>query len=1185
MSPSEQPDLVTATRKRLDEELEGLGAVRIDINRLSINRDVTLGKGGYGTVFLGRLRSERSAGGTQVAVKQLHSDETQDLRIAVRLTKEMKAWCQLRHSNILPLLGFYLSGKLDVALIVSPYVPLGDVPNYLKGRTVSFMKRLDLCLDALNGLMYLHDRGYCHGDIKPANLLVNSATKAMLTDFGLGKAVTQDAPHISSTSSGFKGSVRYSSPEVLNGKPRSTSSDMWAFGCTVMEIATGSHPYPFATGDASIIASILWKKETPDQGITLPGTVDLWVVLRGCWHFEAIERVTAAECIAKYYIMLATHYTPGVLEGAAAGPAHEGGQQPWQRILRQLVDTPEPKSISDTLHVSRWKAAAVLGIENWEASKTDPETALPKLAKSLQIISQNISNLRAEEGIILQQEACAIFRALTVQGHPENQTYLIEGLCRICTLATELKMAGEAFRAITEAVDLRCRDLYALQAVQAMRECLVQLDTCVAKLGLYDKGSTYIGNKVVALRASVKGLSVGRGKASLTSYREVMALRDKVSGGSSGRRRLKKVTRAIPSIGAVQGSKSQSSLAGSTVAWDTQSTTSGIMLETEAKVEEAPVAPLSPQTTGDSSIGYGYRSYSTLNLGTQRAGASSLSLAADHNLLEYVRIIAFSLQLRGSYLRKLAGREDDAAETMNEAIHIYMKISSPGQSPSNPPRADIAPPLYKLASELFDTQRFAESRTAVEEAIRIYTFYVLENAEHTESMEMCLKLLDDVKKGIKRGSSRSKSEESTSRNGVLRNAAVELASDTKAVAAQENWEDAWGLDTDRLDSKSTMKEDTKGGGSLVEPYVWTPSPRSQRRPYDPPLSTAERGPNKDAAPPLRRSHSSQPQRTDSGRRAANHEEPQRSYSEHLNEERPWPTLRELEGNPYGRYPNIDDHLRHNHQDQAPPEEVGGDRRRRDRAGGRSLSERMTSTLQQSDRRDKRRDTPDETPLQMEQAERSVGREQESGKLADGHRQSFRDDQPGPVRVSVWGESKSTRAGPSCHAPETVSSGLPEREMPSEPDASFNSWVHGQDIVVQQKPAESTVNRVKARPTDSSTEHLLRQSFRAADSDRHPLYNVAESDESQDNQAPRGKAPAKPQGRGAEQSILEKELPALPPEDGTDDWGHPIAARKRKRASLRLLFGDLVPTSRDQPTGGGTAVKRGFFGRLLERFRQ
>ncbi|KAG8983179.1 hypothetical protein FRB94_007811 [Tulasnella sp. JGI-2019a] len=460
-------------------------------------------------------------------------------------------------------------------------------------------------------------------------------------------------------------------------------------------------------------------------------------------------------------------------------------------------------------------------------------------------------------------------------------------------------------------------------------------------------------------------------------------------------------------------------------------------------------------------------------------------------------------------------------------------------------------------------------------------------------MDMCRKLLDDVKKGIKRGVGRLKSEEATSRGDVLRkpSAAAELASETKAATAQANWEDVWRLDIDRLDSRFQTNEDTKGDGRLVEPYVWTPSPQSQRHFRDVSSRTAEHDPNLDTTSSLRRSHSSQsPQRSGSSRRDANHQGLQRSDSEHLEEKRPWPTLKELEGNPYRCYPKIDDHFWHNHQDQASSEEVGGDQRRQDRPEGRSQrparSERITNAPQEGgDRKDSGKDTLDRTPFPT--GERSMDREQESGRY--GHRKSLRDDesyaQLDPVEASVRDEGESMRADSSSHVTATMPSGLPEWEMPSESDTSFNPWVHGQDIISQQEPAESTVSRGEAHLTDSSIGGLSRRSVSAIVPDRQQLYDVAETDESKDDLTPKREVPAKPQRRGAEQSIdPEKELPALPPEDDMDDWGHPISAKKRKRASVRLLRGDLFPASRDHPTNSGTAVKRGFFGRPLGRFR-
>lgn len=64
-------------------ELEGLGGVRINEERLVVDSNRVVGRGGYGTVYLGDLLDPSTGKVVKVAVKQLRSDETQDLRVAL----------------------------------------------------------------------------------------------------------------------------------------------------------------------------------------------------------------------------------------------------------------------------------------------------------------------------------------------------------------------------------------------------------------------------------------------------------------------------------------------------------------------------------------------------------------------------------------------------------------------------------------------------------------------------------------------------------------------------------------------------------------------------------------------------------------------------------------------------------------------------------------------------------------------------------------------------------------------------------------------------------------------------------------------------------------------------------------------------------------------------------------------
>jgi serine/threonine protein kinase len=90
---------------------------------------------------------------------------------------------------------------------------------------------------ALHGLLYLHEQGVIHRDIKGANILTTKEGLVKLADFGVAtKATGLDQ-------SSVVGTPYWMAPEVIELSGATTSSDIWSLGCTVIELIEGKPPY------------------------------------------------------------------------------------------------------------------------------------------------------------------------------------------------------------------------------------------------------------------------------------------------------------------------------------------------------------------------------------------------------------------------------------------------------------------------------------------------------------------------------------------------------------------------------------------------------------------------------------------------------------------------------------------------------------------------------------------------------------------------------------------------------------------------------------------------------------------------------------------------------------------------------------------------------------------------------
>ncbi|KIO25367.1 hypothetical protein M407DRAFT_49969, partial [Tulasnella calospora MUT 4182] len=153
-----------------------------------------------------------------------------------RLTRELRVWANLKHQNILELIGFYLNPQMTDAWLISPFMANGNIIDYLT-KTEAPDTHLLLCqlTDTLKGLLYLHSSSppVCHADIKPENVLITDQVAAVLCDFGLARLMDGQHSGLTTTKT-IKASTRYMSPELLDEDPVHTlQSDIWAFGCLV----------------------------------------------------------------------------------------------------------------------------------------------------------------------------------------------------------------------------------------------------------------------------------------------------------------------------------------------------------------------------------------------------------------------------------------------------------------------------------------------------------------------------------------------------------------------------------------------------------------------------------------------------------------------------------------------------------------------------------------------------------------------------------------------------------------------------------------------------------------------------------------------------------------------------------------------------------------------------------------
>ncbi|KIO33146.1 hypothetical protein M407DRAFT_18008 [Tulasnella calospora MUT 4182] len=325
---------------KLRDKMENLAKWRIATSSIEFPEDVLELHGGHATVsraFLtpsSKNKWDMSSSDTQippkrkvVAVKKMKITAEKNMERVLGLTlREAEFLTHISHPRIVELDGFLEDVSNGIIWLVFPWEDNGSLRDFVASKEWEIPERLALITqiyDVAEGLWYLHSQEppICHGDLKSANVLVNSNCRALITDFGSARRLTEadldrhvkpagdehqppplEAMFCASTNTitltGNEYSLRWAAPELLKDEPSSLKIDIWAFGWISYEVMTNSIPFQDVHRGTTVIKRVILGELpslTGDARMAL--ILQLCTLMSECWSTDPSKRPRAEDCV------------------------------------------------------------------------------------------------------------------------------------------------------------------------------------------------------------------------------------------------------------------------------------------------------------------------------------------------------------------------------------------------------------------------------------------------------------------------------------------------------------------------------------------------------------------------------------------------------------------------------------------------------------------------------------------------------------------------------------------------------------------------------------------------------------------------------------------------------------------------------------------------------------------------
>jgi len=165
------------------------------------------------------------------------------------------------HSNVVQLVGVCVNPAKKLA-IITEFLDNGSLLTFLKNPSnqISTAMVLGWARGICAGVTHLHFENIVHRDLACRNILLTQHLDPKVSDFGLSRKTITNSSGQTKTDTG---PLKWMAPEALMNRIYSTKSDVWAFGCVIVEMVTRDEPYP----DQEVVAAaagVSMRTQRPD---------------------------------------------------------------------------------------------------------------------------------------------------------------------------------------------------------------------------------------------------------------------------------------------------------------------------------------------------------------------------------------------------------------------------------------------------------------------------------------------------------------------------------------------------------------------------------------------------------------------------------------------------------------------------------------------------------------------------------------------------------------------------------------------------------------------------------------------------------------------------------------------------------------------------------------------------------